>query len=333
MIDRRRFLLTGTAALTVPRPVAAQTAGKVFRVGLIISTSPLAHLTGPDPIQPAVRALLHALRDRGYVEGRNLIVERRSAEGKFERLEGIAAELIGQKPDVIVAGGNNIVVQVLQRLTTAVPIVMTNSTDPVEAGIIASLARPGGNITGLTGTVGTEIEAKRLQLLKDALPDQARIGYLGTLADWESRLGQSVRSAATGLGVTLVHVQHTPTDYNEAFALIAKDRSHALFVSRSPANFGNRRRICRFCRRAAPASFYTREFVDTGGLMSYGVNIPDLFRSAAAYVDKILRGARPADLPVEQPTKFELVLNAATFKTLGLAIPPLLLARADEVIE
>jgi putative ABC transport system substrate-binding protein len=272
------------------------------------------------------------LRALGYVEGQNLVLERRSAEGRFERFGEIVAELVSRKVDVIVTVSS--MANEVKRVTNTVPIVMATSVDPVGGGIVASLARPGGNITGLTTNPGPEFGAKQLQLLKEALPDASRVAFLGLANDWESHEGKAVRAAARTLGVTLVHAEHTPIHYADAFALITRDRPDALFVTRNSANYANRQLIADFAvERRMPGMYPYREFVAAGGLMSYGVSVPDLFRRAAGYVDKILKGAKPADLPVEQPTKFELVINLKTAKALRLTIPPALLARADEVIE
>ena len=237
------------------------------------------------------------------------------------------------KIDVIVTVGNAMVLE-MKSVTNAVPIVMATSSDPVQAGIVASLARPGGNITGFTSDTGPEFEVKRLQLLKEVLPEATRVAYLGLKSDWESREGRSIRAAASMLGVTLVHAEQSTSNYFDAFDLITRERPHALFVATNPMNYVNRQTIAEFAvEQQMPGVYPLREFVDAGGLMSYGVNLVDLFSRAAGYVDKILKGAKPADLPVQQPTKFELVINLKTAKALGLTIPPSILARADEVIE
>jgi putative ABC transport system substrate-binding protein len=198
---------------------------------------------------------------------------------------------------------------------------------------VASLARPGGNITGHTNNTGPEIEGKRLELLKDALPKISRVAYLGMKTDWEGSSGKSVKTAAQALRVTLLHAEHTPNEYAGAFAVIARQRPDALFVADSPPAYAHRRLIVELAVKNRLAGTYARrEFVEAGGLMSYGVSVSDLFRRAAGYVDKILKGAKPADLPIEQPTKFELVINLKTAKALGLTISPSVLIRADEVI-
>ena len=333
---RRRdvIVLLGGAMAIGPRVARAQQAGKIYRVGLVLGVAPLPTMAGPDPIDPVVRAFVHGLRDLGYQEGINLILERRSAEGRFERFDEILAELVAGKVDIILAGGPPELLNAAKRATSSLPIVMASAYNPVETGIVASLARPGGNITGTTVHAGPEIEAKRLQLLKEALPEATRIAFLGLKSVWESLDGASVRAAAQTLGVTLLHAEHTPAHYADAFARIIKEKPHALFVARQGANFANRQLIADFAiTQRLPSISPYREIVAAGGLMSYGASNPDLFRRAAAYVDRILKGAKPADLAIEQPTKFQLVINLKTAKALGLTIPPLLLAQADEVID
>ena len=336
MIDRRSFI-TGVASglLAAPRAAGAQQAAKVYRVGLISVAIPLSEMVGPEPVHPITRAFVQGLRALGYVEGQDLILERRSAEGRVERFGDIIAELVRLKVDVIVTG-STAMAGAAKVVTTTVPIVMASSADPVGDGVVQSLARPGGNITGLTGTVGPEIEAKRLELLKAILPGVSRVAYLADKEskEWERPAGMSVRTAAQALGVTLVLAEFTPRQYTDAFARISRARAEALFVARGPTAYADRALIVDFATRTRlPSTFYTRESVEVGGLMSYGVNVADLFRHAAGYVDKILKGAKPADLPIEQPTKFELVINLKTAKALRLTIPPSILARADQVIE
>ena len=319
-------------ALLAPISTDAQQPGKVYRVGLIVTTSPVSEMAGPEPVHPPTRAFLHTLRSLGYVEGQNLVFERRSAEGKFERFTEIVAELVRLKTDVIVTVSTPMA-QAAKQVTTMVPIVMAIAGDPVGLGLVASLARPGGNITGLTTNTGPEIEGKRLELLKDALPKISRVAYLGMKTDWEGPPGESVKAAAKALNVTLLHAEHTPNEYASAFAVIARQRPDALFVANSAPQYAHRRVIVEFAvKNRLPGMYGWREFVEAGGLMSYGVSASDLFRRAAGYVDKILKGANPADLPIEQPTKFELVINLKTAKALGLTIPPSVLIRADEVI-
>jgi len=335
-VERRAFLGAVTGGLLAAPVVAeAREPGKVYRVGLIAATTPVSEMAGPEPVQPLVRAFVQGLRTLGYVEGQNLILERRSAEGQYERFGDIVAELVRLKVDVIVTLAHPAALAA-KAVTTTVPIVMAVSVDPVGNGLVRSLAYPGGNITGLTIYVGPEIEAKRLELLREMLPGVSRVAYLGSKEDkdWDSPWGKSVRTAAQGLGVTLVLAEFTPGHYTDAFTLISRARAGGLFVAASPATYNDRALIVDFAARTRLPSIYAnRESVEAGGLMSYGASNRDNFRRAATYVDKILKGAKPADLPIEQPTKFELVINLKTARALGLTIPPSVLGRADELIQ
>jgi putative ABC transport system substrate-binding protein len=335
-MNRRTFLRGLTlGTVTTPLSAEAQQAGQIYRVGFIFLTSPVSEMAGTEPVHYLARTFVQALRALGYVEGQNLILERRSAEGQNERLSGIVAELVRLKADVIVTGGDPLP-RVAKAVTTTVPIIMTSSPDPVGDGLVQSLARPGGNITGLANTVGPEIGAKRLELLKAMLPRLSRVAYLCDKAekDWESPRGKAVRTAAQALGVTLVRTEFTGHQYTDAFAGITRVRANALFVAGGAAAYADRALIVDFATRTRlPSTFGFREAVDLGALMSYGAHLADNYRRAATYVDKILRGAKPGDLPVEQPTKFELVINLKTAKALGLTIPQTLLLQADHVIE
>ncbi len=336
MNTRREFI--GTLAgglLAAPLVAEAQQPGKVYRVGFIFTTSPVSEMAGPEPVHPLARAFVQSLRTLGYVEGQNLILERRSAEGRFERFGDIVAELVRLRADVIVTV-SDAMAQAAKAVTTTVPIVMASSIDPVGRGVVQGLARPGGNITGLSVTISPEIEAKRFGLLREMLPRLSRIAVLASKEekDWETSRGMSVRTAAQALGVTLVLAEFGPHHYADAFALISRARAEALFVSANSPAFADRAIIVDFATRARlPSTCPNREYVELGGLMSYGANVADLFRRAGVYVDKILKGAKPADLPVEQPTRFELVINLRTAKALGLTIPQSLLLRAAEVIQ
>jgi putative ABC transport system substrate-binding protein len=334
---RREFitLLGGAAAesLAGPPSATAQSAETISRVAVFTTLPPVSDIAGLGPISPAFRAFVQAMRDLGYVEGRNLVLERWPQQARVERYGEIAADLVRRKIDMIVTI-DNAMVQEMKRMTNAVPIVMASSSDPVQAGIVASLARPGGYITGFTSDAGPEFEAKRLQLLKDALPEATLVAYLALKSDWESLEGRSIRAAAPMLGVTLVHAEPSPSNYDNAFALITRDRPHALVVATNPMNYANRQIIADFAaERRLPDMYPHREAVEAGGLMSYGASLSDLYRRAAGHVDKILKGAKPGDLPIEQPTKFELVLNLKAAKALGLTFPQALLGFADEVIE
>ena len=330
---RRAFItLLGGAAVAWPLAARAQQTGKVNRVALIFTTSPVSEMAGPEPIHPVARSFVQGLRALGYLEGQNLVLEHRSAEGKFERFPEIIRELVSIKVDVIVTV-TNAMTRAAKDVTRTVPIVMAYSVSPVEHGLVQSLGRPGGNVTGLTMNVGSAIPGKQLQLLKELLPRVSRVAVLYSKEEVAEE-AQSGQTAGRELGIKVLPAEHTPTDYNDAFALIAREHPDAMVVSASAANVANRHLIVEFAAQGRlPAMYASREFVNAGGLICYGVELADLFRRAAGYVDKILRGAKPADLPVEQPTKFELVINLKTAKALGLDVPDKLLALADGVIE
>src|SRR5262249_41927912 len=261
------------------------------------------------------------------------VMEWRSAEGRFERIPEIIRELVSIKADVIVTGTVPIV-RAARAVTQTVPIVMTGTGNPVQEGLIESLARPGGNITGIAGTTGNENLVKRLELLKELLPGLSRVAVLQSKAEMTVGWEQSQEAAARQLGIKVLLAEHTPTDYAAAFALIARERADAISVAQSAANFANRRLIIEFAaKHRVPAIYAVRESAADGGPIAYGTDFADIYRRTAGYVDRILKGAKPADLPVEQPTKHQLVINLKTAKTLDLTIPQSLLVRADEVIE
>jgi putative tryptophan/tyrosine transport system substrate-binding protein len=333
---RREFILSvGSAAAVWSRAARAQPAQRVRRVALVFPNAPVSDMAGPDPINRYAKAFVHALRDVGYVEGRHLILERRSAEGRYEQLDAIVTELVASKIDVIVIPvGINAQREAAKRAASKVPVVMAGAYSPVEHRIVASLARPGGNITGFTFDAGPEIEGKRLQMLKEAVPAATRIAFLGISSDWEGPNGGSVRAVAQVLNLALVPVELDPARYADAFALITRERPQAIFASRNGAHFVNRQLLADFAlNERIPSTHSWRDIAEAGGLMSYGTDYAEILRKSAGYVDKILKGAKPGDLPVEQPTKFELVINLKTAKALGLTIPQSILLRADEVIE
>jgi putative ABC transport system substrate-binding protein len=330
---RRRQFLLAAAAVAAHRRASAQPAARIRRVGFIAYRAPLADMTGAEPSNPSVRSFVRAMRERGYVEGLNLVLELRSAEGRHERFAPIAAELVGLGADVIVTVGDEMA-DAVRRVTNIVPIVMASSTDPVTTGIVASLGRPGGNVTGFTAHAGPELDAKRLQSLTELIPHARRIAFLGLASEWDGPQGKAVRTVAQSLGVALFQAEHAPTQFADAFARIAAERPQALFVARHPSAWNAQRPIIEFAAaQRLPAIYHAREFVENGGLVSYGPNVADQFRRAAGHVDKILKGAKPADIPVEQPTKYELVVNLKTAAALGLTLPPSIIAQADEVIE
>ena len=333
MITRRTFL-GGLTLGTLAAPLAgeAQTAGKVYRVGLISTTTPVATIMS-DPTHPFNSGFRRQMRERGYVEGRNFILELRSLEGRIERASEVVAELVGVNVDVIVTVGPEMT-RAAKRVTTTVPIVMAPARAPVQEGLVDSLARPGGNITGLTTDTGEELEGKRLEVLREGLPKARRVAYLGTKAEWEGPGGISIRASARALGLALFLAEFRPNDYTGAFALVARERPHAIITSINAHHYTYRGLIAEFAAKYRLPSMSTfLEFAEAGGLMSYGVDLRDIQRRAATFVDKILKGAKPADLPVEQPTKFELVINLKTAKALGLTIPQSVLLRADQVIQ
>jgi putative ABC transport system substrate-binding protein len=277
------------------------------------------------------------LRDLGYVEGRNLVIEYRDAEGKLERLPALAAELVALKVDVIVAP-NTIAALAGRHATRTLPIVFAVAADPVASGLVTSLGRPGGNVTGLS-VLAPELVGKGLELLKQAVPGVSRVAVLWTPGVLGERTDKDMlkeaEAAARALGVRLQFFEaRGPEDFNRAFSDMTRARTGALTVLPSNMFVSERRRLVDLAANTRlPAVYEWREFVDAGGLMSYGPNLADQFRRAATYVDKILKGAKPVDLPVEQPTKFELVINLKTAKALGLTIQKSVLLRADQVIE
>jgi putative ABC transport system substrate-binding protein len=324
MITRRVFVgsLTG-GLLAAPLAVEAQQA-KIPRIGVLSPGSP-----GPSPL---LNAFQQGLRELGYVEGQNIRLEYRFAETRLERLPGLATELVDLKVDVIFAI-NSTAAQAALHATKTIPIVFTWVADPLS--LVTNLARPGGNITGLT-SITTELSGKRLELLKDALPGISRIAVLWNSAiPVATRVFREMEGASTRLGVQLYPMGvRGSTEIQGAFTAAARARASALFVIEEGTLFPHRARILSLAaQHRLPAASQFREFAEAGGLLSYGPNLPDLFRRAATYVDKILKGTKPGDLPVEQPTKFELVINLKTAKALGLTIPPSVLGRADHVIE
>jgi ABC-type uncharacterized transport system substrate-binding protein len=310
------------------RSADAQDAGKVYRVGW------LAMASGA-PVERNVKAFEQSLGERGWVSGKNLVIEFRSAEGQYERLPGLAAEFVRLQPQAIVAGVTP-AVRAAKGATGTIPIVMVTVGDPIGDGLITSLARPGGNVTGLTLTPTGEIWAKQLQLLGEAVPRSRRIAFLWNPANAAAPGAvKAVEEATASLGVELKVVgARAPEEFESAFRAMSETRPQALFVLADGMFFAHRARLADLAlMHRLPTMLATKEYVAAGGLMSYGADYPDLYRRAGIYVDKILRGAKPADLPVEQPTKFELVINLKTAKALGLTIPHSVLLRADQVIE
>jgi putative ABC transport system substrate-binding protein len=329
-MQRREFitLFGGMAAAWPLAARAQQPAGRVYRVG---------HLSIPSREQalPFIKAFEEGLRSLGYRIGENIVIEYRFAGGEMDRLPANAADVVGLGVDIIVATGTNPNTVAAMKATTTIPIVMTSGVDPVSAGLIASLARPGGNVTGLAADAGGEMNGKRFELLKETLPNLSRLGILFN-PDVPLRSRQtSMGEAAHALGLTLVPVEARGLDaLEQAFAIMVRERAQAFVVQGDAVLFNYRGQIAEMAlRNRLPAASYQKEYAGAGFLLTYGVNFLDLHRRSAAFVDKIFKGAKPADLPVEQPTKFELVINLKTAKALGIIVPPTLLTRADEVIE
>jgi putative tryptophan/tyrosine transport system substrate-binding protein len=327
-MDRRAFVFGVAAALAAPRASVAQQAGKIAKIGYLSPSTPAA-------VQQNLEAFGQGLRELGYVEGETFVLELRYAQARPERLLDLARELVSLTVDVIVTA-TDLAIAAAKRATHVIPIVMANSGDPVGAGFAASFSRPGGNVTGLS-MISPELSGKRLELLKQTIPEIFRIAFLWNPGVRSDTLQYAeAHGVARALSVSLQSVEVVrPEELDRAFSAITEQRAQALAVAGpSPVMFSNRVKIASFAQKSRLPSIYGgREFVDAGGLMSYGPGDRDLFRRAATYVDKILKGAKPADVPIEQPEKFELVINVKIAKALGLTIPPSLLLRADQVIE
>ena len=327
MIDRRAFI-RGSADAAVLSPGAGHAqapAEDARRVGVLMTTTPVAaaHI---------VAAFADGLKELGHVEGKNVVIEYRWAEGRRERFAEMAADLVRHKVDVIVASSQAPALAA-KRATTTIPIVMINATDPVEAGLVASLARPGGNVTGLSQQLTPEIRGKQLQLLKETLPRLARVAVLHSPATTVGLREYEAAGQTLELRVQFVEVK-SRDDLGPAFAAMVRDRVDALLVPGDTFLFTERQRVAELAREhRLPGIYSWRELTELGGLMSYSARLTEQFRRAAIYVDKILRGASPATLPVESPSQYELVINLKTAKALGLTIPPALLVRADELIQ
>src|SRR5262245_10437358 len=306
-MKRREFIALISGAAVWPIVSRAQQIGKVHRVGLahFIAWLPVSELVGPDPINPVARAFVHGLRDLGYVEGRNLVLERRFAEGRIERAPEIIRELVSIKADVIVTDGVPMT-RAAKEVTQSVPIVMVGVGDPVKEGLIESLARPGGNITGLAALTGLENVVKRIELLKELLPGLSRVAVLLSKGETAAGWDQISEAAGRELSLKVLNVEATPADYASVFALITREHPEALMVGGTAVNYANRHLISEFAaKNRLPAIYAGRDYVAAGGLIAHGPNAADIWKRAAGYVDRILKGAKPGDLPVEQPNKLE----------------------------
>jgi len=324
---RRREFITLLGGVAVTWPLAASAQSKTPRIGFMgNSTAALeANLVG---------AFREGLREHGYEEGRNIVIEYRWADGKYERFPALVAELIAAKVDVIVTAGTPAALA-MKKATTTVPLVMVAVGDPVGTGLVPSLARPGANLTGLS-SVAPDLEGKRLQLLREVVPALSHVAmFINSLNPFHVSSMRQARAAAQTMGIKLqLHDIRKSEDLDDAFAAIRKERPDAVLILADRVFLHNRERMIDFTKeQRLPNVNAYKELVEVGGLMSYGPSYEDMHKRAAIYVDKILKGAKPADLPVEQPTKFELVINLKTAKAIGLTIPPSLLQRADQIIE
>ena len=321
------FWLMTTILLATAPAAHAQQPTKIPRIGFQLD-SPASSLAS------RIEAFRQGLRELGYVEGKNIVIEWRFAEGKFDRLPELAAELVRLKVDVIVSPGPT-VTRALKEATSTIPIVMAQDTDPVGSGFVASLAHPGGNITGLSA-LAPEMSGKQLELLKEIIPKLSRVAVIGNSTNPGD--AQSLRETVLAAGTFEIYLRYLdvldPKDIETAFRAALKGRADAVLVLGNPILNSHRKQIVDLAaKHRLPATYARPEYVEAGGLMYYGTNYNDLYRRAATYVDKILKGAKPADLPVEQPTKFELVINLKAAKQIGLTIPPNVLVRADRVIK
>jgi putative ABC transport system substrate-binding protein len=325
-MKRREFITLLGGAVTWPLAARAQQHGRIFRIGFLSSYAPGA---GKD----LVGCFRKGLEKFGWIEGRNISIEYRWAEGRADRFPVFAEELVRLNLDLI-ASNSTLAAEALQRATRDIPVVFMLVSDPVASGIVASLARPGANITGLSN-FSPALAGKMLELVKSAVPQASRVFFIFDPNPGKELDFKEIKVAANVLGMEVEALRvHTAEDVDNAFAAMAQARSDVLIVGADPVTLLNRERIKEFATKTRlPAIYQTRQFVDEGGLMSYGLNFCQHFQYASVYVDKILKGAKPADLPVELPTKFELVINLKTAKAFGLEFPPTLLARADEVIE
>jgi putative ABC transport system substrate-binding protein len=319
-------LLT-TALLSTAPSVEAQQPAKVPRIGMAVAGSLSSHKNRVD-------AFRQGLRELGYVESQNILIEYRYAEGKADRFFDFATELVRLKVDVIVVGAGTRPASAAKQATNTIPIVVTNASDPISAGLIASFARPGGNVTGLS-SVSQDLTGKRLELLKETLPKVSRIAVLYEPVPTKLAEFKETETAAQSLGVQLQSLEvQSPNDFEAALKAATQKRSGAVLILPSAITDTHRKRIVELAtKNGIPAMLADSERMDSGGLMSYGPNYSDMWRRAATYVDKILKGTKPADLPVERPIKFELVFNLKTAEQIGVTIPPNVLARADKVIK
>lgn len=335
MTPRRRLVFAGLLFALSATVAFGQSASKLPMVAYVYGSLPTSALTGPDPANPNTRAFVDRLRELGWEDGRNVVLERHGAGGSREQAQAIFADVVGRRVDLIysaaTAAGTVIAIYAV-KATRTIPIVFAGSSDPIGMGLVASLARPGGNVTGVATGISFEIVGKRLELLKALAPGIKRVAYLDPKGAPSYGFAQQ---AATRLGMTLTFVEVERSEqYDNAFAIAARERSGAVMVGADSVHQVHGSRIAALAsQRRLPVAGYFSGLPEAGGLMSYGIDFLDLARNGAGYVDKILRGAKSADLPVEQPRKFEFVVNAKTARALGLTIPQSVLLQADRVIE
>jgi putative ABC transport system substrate-binding protein len=331
---RRREFTAGVLLAATVRPAWAQQRVTPRRIAIFHPAIPVTLLTETGG-GTGWRAFFRELRRLGYVEGQNLIIERYSAEGHHERYADIVREIVGRNPELIVTGTNPVVLA-FRAATSAIPVVAF-MVDPLKAGLVASLARPGGNLTGITLDPGIELWGKRLELLKEAIPSTARAIFLAMRDGWEDSFGQALQDIGQRLGISLTAVlpqAGTPAEMERVFAAMAEQRPDAVLVSGEGDLYANRQLIVELAEKhRLPTMSPYRDFVDAGGLMAYTVDLAELLRRMASDVHQILNGAKPGDIPIYQPTKFELLINRKTAKALGLNLPQALLSRADEMID
>jgi putative ABC transport system substrate-binding protein len=330
--SRREFLRAATVAGTAgflglgSEAAEAQQAARIPRIGILIAPS-------ASSFSNRVEALRRRLRELGYVEGKNIVIEYRYAEGKVERIPDLAAELVGLKVDVIVTSGGGGTILAAKKASATIPIVFAGAADPVGEGLVSSLARPGGNITGLS-QMSPDLDGKRLELLKEAFPKVVRVSFLWQ-PGWRGNLALTdMEAAAKALGLKLLSLEvRSLDDFDSAFARAKRDGAQALITTPGGIIGTQRRQVLEFAaKNRLPAMYTNSEFVEAGGLMSYAPSLADQWRRAAGFVDKILKGTKPADIPVEQPMKFEFVISLIAAKQIGMTIPPNVLVRADRVI-
>jgi putative ABC transport system substrate-binding protein len=324
---RRKFIGLLGAMVAWPSTANAQQRDKVWRIGMLEMTAPGMNAANLD-------AFRKGLHDLGYVEGQHVVIEYRSADGRSERFPKLAAEFVRLKVDVIVTRGTP-AVMAAKNATATIPVIMAASGEPLRTGVVTALARPGGNVTGLSA-ITNELIGKRLEMLREVVPGIRRVGFLHNMSNPVApRQWEEFKAAVQALGIEprLLDVRN-PEQIEPAIVASVSQQTQALVVGNDTVMHSNRRHVVELvAKHKLPATYHAREFVDAGGLMTYGVSYPDLYRRAATFVDKIFKGTKPSDLPVEQPTRFELVINLKTAKALSLTVPPMFLARADEVIE